>query len=277
MLGKLAKVTAADGDYEGGKKLFVQAEEALGGQPGDGEKDWWNTWLKIQFDRAWMHYDFSAVEGIRTALEPIRPVMERLGELDTLSEYYFLLPTLYFRRDGYRMNDEIMRYSTLALETSMKTDNLELRTRTNFGYGFCNFLLGNFEPAFHYMGEGLKLAEQIGYVEQQIFNLTYLAAAHRGAGNLDECKQVAERCLALCEREGATSYAATARANLGWIAWKQNDIRQAKALNLAAMAGWSAHYPFRWFGLWTLIDLSLLSLRTEDAVGYARMLKAPGQ
>ena len=277
MLGKIAKVAAHEGDIEDGKKFFAQAEDVLGEPPSDTEKEWWYTWLKIQFDRVWMYYDFGVVEGIEAALGPIRPVVERMGELGKLGEYYFLLPTAYFRRDGFQMNDEIMRYSTLALETSQKTDNLELRTRANFGYGFCNFLLGNFDLAIHYMGEGLKLADQIGYVEQQLYNVTYLAAAHRGAGNLEECKTYSERGLALSEREQEPSFAATARANLGWIAWKQNDLIQAKTLSQKATMGWSRYYPFRWYGLWTLIDLSLLSLRTEDAVEYARMLKAPGQ
>jgi Tfp pilus assembly protein PilF len=81
----------------------------------------------------------------------------------------------------------------------------------------------------------------------------------------------------LCEREGFTSFAATGYANLGWIAWKQNDLKQARALSQKALSGWSRYYPFCWYGLWTLIDLSLLTLRTDEAVDYARKLKEPGQ
>ena len=277
VLGKMAKVAAFKGDFEKGNQLFARAEEALGKPPAESEKGWWHTWLKIQFDRVWLHYDFGNVEGIQTALDLIRPVVKRLGEQAQLGEYYFLLPTLYFRRDGYQMTADILRYSTLALKISQQAGSLELLTRANFGYGFCNFLLGNFETAIQYMGEGLKLADQIGYVEQQIYNLTYLAAAHRGAENLDTCKTYAKRGLALSEREGESSFAATAYANLGWIAWKQNDLRQAKVLCQQALTGWSAHYPFRWYGLWTLIDISLAALKFDEAIEYARQLKAPNQ
>ena len=40
---------------------------------------------------------------------------------------------------------------------------------------------------------------------------------------------------------------------------------------------WGAGYPFRWLALWTLIDLSLHSLRTDEALEYARKLKEPHQ
>lgn len=204
-------------------------------------------------------------------------VVERLGELEKLGEYYFLLPTAYFRRDGYQVNDEIMRYSKLALETSAQTDNLELQTRTNFGYGFCHFLRGDFDEAIHYLGEGLRLAEQISYVELQLMSVTYLAAAYRGAGRVEDCQTCAERALTLSEREGTTAYVAAARANLGWAAWKRNDLRQARALSQSALKMWGAGYPFRWLALWTLIDLNLLALRVDEALEYARKLKEPHQ
>lgn len=277
LLGKMAKAASNESHPAESVRLFAEAEQALGEPPNDSQKEWWHAWLKLQFDRVWMHYGFGNVAETEAALAPIRPVVERLGEFDTLGEYYFLLPTAYFRRSGYRINDEIMRYSTLALEASLKTDNLELQTRTNFGFGFCNFLRGEFDLAIQYMSEGLKMADQIGYAEQQIYNLTYLAAAQRAVGNLEGCRIYAERALALSEREEIRTYAASARANLGWIAWRQNDLKRARALCQQALAEWHPHYPFRWLGLWVLLDLSLLGLRIDDAVEHARQLKAPGQ
>ena len=279
LLGKLGKVTASAGDYDGGKRRFEQAEEALGGQPDENVTEWRRAWLKIQMDRAWMHYDWSNLEGMRSTLEAIRPVVESVDEpdLDKLAEYYFLWPTLSFRRDGYQATDEIMRYSRLALEISQKAGNLELSARTHFGYGFCNLLLGNFDTAIQFLGEGLRLAEQIGYVDQQILCLTYLTAAYRGIENLEACAQYARRGATLSERQEAHSYVATARANLGWVAWKQNDLQQAKTLCQQALTGWSSRYPFRWYSLWTLIAISLAALKFDEAIEYARELKAPGQ
>ncbi|HNW13570.1 MAG TPA: AAA family ATPase [Anaerolineaceae bacterium] len=275
VLGKLARAEANHGNLQEGLNLFAQAEEALG-EPSETE-DWQRAWLKVQFDRVWVEYDANRVEALEAALTPIRPVVEHLGELEKLGEYYFLFPTAYFRRDGYQINDEIMRYSKLALETSAKTDNLELQTRTNFGYGFCHFLRGDFDEAILYLGEGLRLAEQIGYVELQLMSVTYLAAAYRSAGRVEDCQTCAERALTLSEREGFLAYVAASRANLGWVAWRRNDLRQAKALSLSALEMWGAGYPFRWLALWTLIDLCLHSLGIDEALEYARKLKEPHQ
>ncbi len=98
-----------------------------------------------------MHYDFSNVEGMQTGLEAMRPIVERLGGLERLSEYYYLLPTVIFRRDGYRIDERVRQHSLLALETSRQTDNQALLTRTHFGFGFVSFLLGDFATAIQYM------------------------------------------------------------------------------------------------------------------------------
>ncbi len=163
------------------------------------------------------------------------------------------------------------------LEHGRKGNNLEVRTRGIFGYAFSQYLLCNCDEAIPLFKESLELAEQIGYIEQQILNLTYLATAYRRSGQEEQCRLIAERSLALCEREHFNSYVTSALANLGWVAWKQNDFERAKALNQQALTGWSIYYPFRWFGLWTLIEISLQEFQTQAALDYARLLKAPRQ
>lgn len=233
--------------------------------------------LQVYHARAWIEYDRSDVERLEPTLEAIRPVVERSGDADLLSQYYFLAPMIDFRRYGYQMTDKILNYFKLAMDTSRNGSDLEVRTRGIFGYAFGQYMIDQCDEAIPYFHEALKLAEQIGYVEQQMLNLTYLAGAPRRAEHLEDCRVISERSLELCQREGYKSYVSTALANLGWIAWKRNDLKRAKALSLQALSGWSQHYPFCWLGLWTLMDLSLLALRTDEAVGYARRLKAPGQ
>lgn len=277
ILGKYGKVASYEGEYERGTELFSQALEALGDPSDQKEKEWWRIWLKIQLDRVWIEYDIGNIKGVQETLDVIQSNLNRIEDTDQLAEYYFLVPTLSFRRDGYQADASVLASTKLALELSQKGKNLELQSRTNFGFGFANYLLGNNDAALHYMREGLRLAEQIGHLEQQSFCLTYLAATYRRAGDIENCTKFSEISLALCEREGFKSFAAAAQANLGWIAWKQNNLKQARLLSEKAALGWNKHYPFWWFGLWTLIDLSLLTLRTEDAVNYARKLKTPGQ
>lgn len=276
-LGKLANITSYLGDYEYGSKLFTEALNALEAQPDHEDQEWINAWLKIQFTRAWIEYDRSEVDKLEPILAAIRPVAEQVGDPDTLSQYYFLAPLIDFRRYGYQATDNVQNFFKLAMEHGRKGNNLEVRTRGIFGYAFSQYLLCNCDEAIPLFKESLELAEQIGYIEQQILNLTYLATAYRRSGQEEQCRLIAERSLAFCEREHFNSYVASALANLGWVAWKQNDFERAKALNQQALTGWSIYYPFRWFGLWTLIEISLQEFQTQAALDYARLLKAPRQ
>ncbi|MFN8412747.1 MAG: tetratricopeptide repeat protein [Anaerolineales bacterium] len=106
----------------------------------------------------------------------------------------------------------------------------------------------DFEAALKYFHEGLRLAEQIGHLERQAYCLTYIAGAYRRFGDLEECRKYAELSLALCEQEEYKSFEATAIANLGWLAWKQGNLRLAKELSQKAAKGWSKYYPFWWYG-----------------------------
>ncbi len=277
VLGKYAKVIGNMKDYEKSKLLFAQAVKELGVPPGRENTEWWRTWLKVQFDRIWMHHDSYNMAGMQEVFEIVRPVVERLGEMDMLAEYYFLLPTLYFNSNGYQADENILDYSTQALELSLQGSDLELQSRTQFGYGFVQLLLGNIDLAIKHLEEGLRLSTQIGYLDQQTYCITYLAVANRRAGNLEECRRYSEQMLEISAREGYGSFAATAFANLGWLAWKQNDITKAKTLSKKAIALWHPRYAFRWHGLWTLIDISLRSHKVDEAVEYVRQLKAPGQ
>jgi DNA-binding SARP family transcriptional activator len=277
LYGKLAKVASNQNDCEALVGFVDQAEEILGDPPVESELDWWHAWLEIQITEAWVSYNCSDAQGMQSTLNEIFPVVQRLGELDKLGEYYHLMQSMLLRRDSYRINDAGLQYSILALQTSRQIGHPELLTRSIFGHGFCQFLAGNLETAIQFLNEALSLAVQIGHIEQQIMCLTYLATTHRRGGDLEACQSYSEHALALCVRENAHSYVACARANLGWVAWKRNDFQQAKALSLQALEGWGVFYPLRWFGLWTLIDLALRSLQFDEGLGYARQLKAPGQ
>lgn len=277
VLGKCAKVLGNLKEYEKSKLLFVQAEKELDVPPGEENIEWWQTWLKVQFDRIWMIHDSYNIAGMQEVFEVVRPVVERLGETDMLAEYYFLLPTLYFNSNGYQADEKIIEYSTLALELSLKGTDLELQSRTQFGYGFVQLLIGNIELAIKHLEEGLRLSTQIGYLDQQTYCITYLAVAHRRAGNLDECRRYSEQMLEISEREGQGSFTASAFANLGWLAWKQNDFAKAKTLSKKAVGLWHPRYAFHWHGLWTLIDISLRSHKVDEAVENVRRLRAPSQ
>ena len=257
ILGKIAKVSAARFGYDNADDKFIRAVDSLGNPPDENDVDWWRAWLDIQFERVWMYYNLADVNEIESTLEPLLPVIERLNAQDKLIAYKFNLVGLHCRRDRYRLDESTKRLSHETLILCKGLNNSEFLIRATTGYGLTNLWCGDLENAKHYLGDGLKLAGQAGDVINQIISLTYLAVTYRLLNDSAISKTYAERALVLCEREDEPTYAASAQANLGWFAWREGNMCQAKELSSNALEGWSEYYPFKWLALWTLIDIYL--------------------
>jgi len=272
ILGKIARVNAARFGFVGADEKFIQAVEALGTPPDESNLDWWRAWLDIQFERVWMYYNLADVDGMESTLEPLLPVIERLNAQDKLIAYKFNLVGLHCRRDRYRLDETTKRLSHETLTLCKGLNNSEFLIRATTGYGLTNLWHGDLETAKQYLEEGLKLGEQAGDVINQIIGLTYLAVTSRLLSNPEMCRTYAEQALVLCEREDEPTYGASARANLGWVAWRQGEMRQAKKMSLNALEDWSEYYPFRWLALWTLVDIHLQEGELAKAVELIRQL-----
>jgi DNA-binding SARP family transcriptional activator len=277
ILGKIAKVSAARFGYENADEKFLQAVEALGHPPDESNIDWWRAWLDIQFERVWMYYNLANVERMESTLASLLPVIKRLKAQDKLIAYQIDLVALYFRRDRYQVDERTKQLAFEVLKKCQELNNTEYLIRATVGYGLASLWGGDLENAQQYLEEGLKFADQAGDVINQIISLTYLAVTNRLLSDAELCQSYATEALVLCEREGEPTYTASAKANLGWVAWRQGNIHQAKDLSLNAFEKWSEYYPFRWLALWTLIDINLQEGQLAQAVDYTRQIIATRQ
>lgn len=272
ILGKIAKVHATKSGFEHADEKFMQAVDALGRPPDESNIAWWRAWLDIQFERVWMYYNLADIEGMETTLETLLPVINRLNASDKLIAYQYNLVGLHFRRDRYRVDESTKKLSFETLKKCQEFNNSEYLIRATVGYGLASLWSRDLDNAKKYLKEGLKLAEQAGEVINQIISLTYLAVTSHLLNNPDLCQTYAKRALVLCEREDEPTYAASARANLGWVAWREGKMHKAKELSLNALENWSEYYPFRWLALWTLIDINWQEGQLEKAIELIRQL-----
>ena len=196
---------------------------------------------------------------------------------DKLIAYKFNLVGLHCRRDRYRLDESTKQLSHETLTLCKGLNNSEFLIRATTGYGLTNLWHGDLESAKQHLEEGLILGEQAGDVINQIIGLTYLAVTSRLQNDPEMCRTYAERALVLCEREDEPTYAASARANLGWVAVRRGNMRLAKELSLNALEGWSEYYPFRWLALWILIDIHLQEGELTKAVKLTHQITDPRQ
>jgi predicted dehydrogenase len=111
---------------------------------------------------------------------------------------------------------------------------------THFQLGFVLLWHGDLDEAETEMETGLHTAEQMGDLNLQARCLTYLAILQRRRGALNAARRFAERSLAVAARVGMHEYEGLAKANLAWLAWRDNDFSAAEALGAEAMKAWMA-------------------------------------
>ncbi len=146
-----------------------------------------------------------------------------------------------------------------------------------FGYGFTSLWHGDYEIAKQYISEALKDAERIGDPKSQMLGHTYLAIVHRFQGNQTSCLKAAEAALKFAEQGGHNSYAASAKANIAWTIWREGDHQASEKLSKQAISLWGTTYPFKWLGLWNVIDITLHQTCFGQALEYASGLIEPTQ
>jgi DNA-binding SARP family transcriptional activator len=255
ILGKIAKIRAALYGYEHTDEDFHRAMKSLGDQPNHSYTDWWEVWLDIQFEHVWVHYNLADFKSMKATLDSLVPVIERINSVDKIAAYKFNLVGVHLRRDRYQLSESTKQLSWEALLLCKEHNISEYLIRATIGYGLICLWSGDFDNAWKYLEDGLKLAEHAGDIINQIVSLTYLAVTNRLLNKLEACYSYADKALDFCVREEEITYAASAKANLGWVALRKGELHQAKKMCFDALEEWSDYYPFRWLAAWPLIDI----------------------
>jgi tetratricopeptide (TPR) repeat protein len=160
---------------------------------------------------------------------------------------------------------------------AQKSDNLEQKYSAQFTFGFSHLFLGNFDEAGKHLNASLAAAERTGDITHQTRCLTYLATLFRGRGQIEKVRRYTSRALAMATTLQMVEYIATAKANLAWIAWREEKLSEAREYGQTALELWPDDYPFQWTALWPLIVVSLAQGQLSEAIGYTRVLLDPVQ
>jgi hypothetical protein len=109
--------------------------------------------------------------------------------------------------------------------------------------------------------------------------LVYLTIVHRKRGEVEETRRLIPRSLAVATGRQAFEYDGNAKANQAWVAWREDNLGQARLNGLAALALWrpSVTQPFKWLALWPLIGVAMAEDQLSEAVAYAQTLLEPHQ
>ncbi|MBK8021063.1 MAG: AAA family ATPase [Chloroflexi bacterium] len=266
--------------YEEALEQYALAEATLGPLDSAAEEVWL-CWGHIQMERINVYYWLAQVDAMMQLVNLVHEVFEQHKLLTQRAHLYQVVMMAHLRQSRYSPNAEAIEYGRAFLETIEAAGETESVPAAHFQFGFA-LLWGGGEPeeVRNELHLALTLAEQSGDVSLVARSLTYLTVWARLRGLQDETLAYAERSLHTAEAAHMPEYVGSAKATLGWLAWREGRWPTARALVGDSIRIWEEHaarYMFQWLGRWPHLALELADGALEGAVEDARVLLDPVQ
>ncbi|MEO8439095.1 MAG: adenylate/guanylate cyclase domain-containing protein [Spartobacteria bacterium] len=255
-------------------RAFETADRELGQEKAQCAP-WWEEKVQIQLERMHLFYWEGMAAELRQLAARWREVVERRGTPLQRGKFFSMLALLDLTGSRYRPSAEGVKFAALSVSESFGSTNLSETAQFRFVLGFLHLWHGDSEAATEQMEEGLKLAERAGDLIVQARCLTYLVLSRRRLGQVTQTQTAAERSLKLAEKLQMPEYIAMTKANLAWVAWKEERDTECEALAQEALNVWHGMedpYSFDWMALWPLIALALKHDDLAQATTHVRAL-----
>jgi ATP/maltotriose-dependent transcriptional regulator MalT len=231
-------------------------------------------------ERMHLFYWQGMVKEMRELAERYRGVITERGAAAQRAEFLKMIALSMLMESRFGPSQECLDLAKRAVAASDEANNPAQAGHVNFVLGLIELWHGDFGDAVEHSGKALAMAEQTGDLVLQSRCLTYRAVAFRRLGDVARCTTEAKRTLELATRLGMAEYVAMAKASLAWVAWRQEDHRQAEKLGSEALELWHGMedpYGFDWMALCPLIAIALQQNNSGIAIGFARGLLTENQ
>jgi class 3 adenylate cyclase len=254
---------------------FLAAEAELGPEPESADAGWVHEWLDIQFDLSWAYYWLALLEQLQALIDRVRPVVERRGSIAHRLGLVDAIVMLAWQRDRYVTSDETLWDAKRSVEYALETADGLVISHRRIVLGMCHVWRNELDDARDSIEAGIRLADKIGALEEQMVGATYLTVTERKAGNVPRVRELVAQCLALAEGK-MPFYVGSAKANLCWADWKEGRIASAEENGRLAAASWAAaRNPGVWLAAWPMLAIAVSEHRVHAAIGFARELLVP--
>jgi class 3 adenylate cyclase len=259
---------------------FDLADQALGEPVDATASDWWEEKVQIQLERMHLFYWQGMVKEMRNLAEQYRSVIAERGAAAQRAEFLKMLALSMLMESRFQPSEECLELAERAVAASEEANNPAEAGHVNFALGLIELWHGHFGDAAEQCGRALTIAERTGDLVLQSRCLTYRAVAFRRLGDVARCITEAEKTCELATKLGMVEYIAMAKANLAWVAWRQENHAEAEKLATEALELWHGMedpYGFDWMALCPLIAIALHRQDSSAAIGFARGLLAENQ
>lgn len=266
--------------YDESLKALHRAEDALGGEAGGSTPDWQQEWVQVHLDKVMVHYWQGNVSEMMKLVQEIQPIVEQHAKPVQRAEFFLCLVAAMLRRDRYVASEETVAYAKAALAASEESCDTREISWARFWFGFSKLWLGDLDAAETDLKASLHSAERHGDLTIQSRCLTYLTVISRKRGRVEDAKRSALRALEVATAVRMPEYIGMAKANIAWVAWRENNVSDAETNARAAME-LLQKVPqgqiFAWTFAWPLMGVALSRDDLPVAIECARSMLGPLQ
>ncbi|MEP6602557.1 MAG: adenylate/guanylate cyclase domain-containing protein [Spartobacteria bacterium] len=261
--------------YEESQTGYDAADGELGAAPTHQVDEWWEEKVQIQLERMHLLYWQGLAEEMRALGQQYRVAVTERGTPIQRGKFFLMQALSLLSASRYHPSAECLELAKLAISESEGSANLSETAHVRFTLGLINLWRGNFDDAVQHGEAALDLARRVGDAVIQARCLTYLAVAHRRARDVDLARKYAVDTVELATKIGMVEYVAMAKANLAWVAWREEKLAEAETLGRAALELWHGMedpYSLDWLAVWPLIATALKRGDISGAISDARTL-----
>ena len=261
--------------YQDAERSYDLADKELEKESGEKNGGWWEEKVQIQLERMHLLYWQGMATEMRALANQYRTAADAHGTPIQRSKFFLMQSLSLLTGSRYRPSEECLNLAQRAVAASEESSDLSETTHIRFALGLVSLFRGNFADAITHCQSALQMARRCGDLVVEARSLTYLAVAHRRNGDVDLAKQFADQALTLASKLQMAEYIAMARANLAWVAWKNQRLDDCEKLGKRALELWHGMddpYSFDWMALWPLIATALTRKQIENAIKLAEGL-----
>jgi len=272
---KAAAVLCEQRRYGEALEACHRAETALGRQPDENSSQWWEEWLEVQLQQAWVHYWLCQWPKMDELVTQLEPLAQARGSAAGRQRFLTVSCLMRLRRTRYTVSNEMLENSHESLALSLEMDSPKVRVESQFELGFLHLWRREMTEAEEHLRAALQLAETYRVVPMRVLCLTYLTVLHRFRGQTDEVSTYALRAQEIGAAAQMPDYVSAAKANQAWVAWRRRELSTAEQLGKEAIDLWQQTplvYPFQWQALWPLIGSSWTRGREDETWAYVQVL-----
>jgi class 3 adenylate cyclase/tetratricopeptide (TPR) repeat protein len=255
--------------------VYDEAARCLGVDHPAGDEEWRREWVSLQLARLRSHYWFNEVDRMMELVGVVQPYIEEFATALQRADFFNQLTLVAVRRERYAVSAATLGHARDYVRAARETADLTEIASACLTLGVVLFCHGDCSESVAELREALILARKAGHPTFEIRCLTYLCAAHRRLGHVDETTELCRELLRLATEKHMVEYAGMAHSNLAWAALAQGDRPLAAHHGQSALVNWEAFqvpYPFQWTARLPLLVLCVEQGRLDAACDHARVM-----